>query len=511
MMAELMGRATGVCKGKGGSMHLSDPSVGLVSTNAIVAGHIPMAGGAALSCQFRRTGQVVLCFFGDGASCEGEFFEAMNMAMLWKVPLVFVCENNGIAISVPTSKSQATPDIADRARGFGMPASIVDGNDVLAVRAAVAEGVARARAGEGPTFVECKTVRWERHSAFSAGGSDPAEQRRAWQRVDPIPRFRKALVSWGLATDAELDDLDGGHPRRDALGTRGGGTRSLPGARLDLRGHLCAVAPVVAGRCGVSSREPRSLARATPGEHAPGRRARRRRDVVGVPGALRSPGRQSGDEREGDACRRRARLPAGHPRAEPAPAGDPQRRLRGRGHLEPADRRDRDRRRVDAPHERVLAAPDQLARRPAPRGGPHRAALAAPRRRARDLRARRDASGAARKAPRPRDPRRRARSQPAFRDPGQSGALRSPQRDEGGGTPPARAGPPDDRPHLRRRGAARARATFRAGGRLRGVRAAADVHGRRERVLRRARCGSDAAPARSPRARRRRSSPVATS
>ena len=208
MMAELMGRATGVCKGKGGSMHLSEPSVGLISTNAIVAGHIPMAGGAALSCRFRKTGQVVLCFFGDGASCEGEFFEAMNMAMLWKVPLVFICENNGIAISVPTSKSQATPDIADRARGFGMPAAIVDGNDVLAVRGAVADGVERAREDAGPTFVECKTVRWERHSAFSAGGSDPGEQRRAWQRVDPIPRFRKSLVTWGVATEAELDETD---------------------------------------------------------------------------------------------------------------------------------------------------------------------------------------------------------------------------------------------------------------------------------------------------------------
>lgn len=205
VMAELMGRATGICKGKGGSMHLSDPSVGLISTNAIVAGHIPMAGGAALSCQFRRTGQVVLCYFGDGASCEGEFFEALNMAMLWRVPLVFICENNGVAISVPTSKSQATPDIADRARGFGMPAAIVDGNDPLAVRAAVAEGVERARSGGGPTFVECKTVRWERHSAFSAGGADPGEQRRAWQRVDPIPRFRNALLEWGAAA---VDDLE---------------------------------------------------------------------------------------------------------------------------------------------------------------------------------------------------------------------------------------------------------------------------------------------------------------
>ncbi len=207
-MAELMGRATGVCKGKGGSMHLSEPSVGLISTNAIVAGHIPMAGGAALSAQFRGTGQVVLCFFGDGASCEGEFFETMNMAMLWQVPLVLICENNGVAISVPTSKSQATPDIADRARGFGMPAAIVDGNDVLGVRDAVTEAVERARSGGGPSFVECKTVRWERHSAFSAGGSDPVEQRLAWQRVDPIPRFRNALQAWEVASEEQLDELD---------------------------------------------------------------------------------------------------------------------------------------------------------------------------------------------------------------------------------------------------------------------------------------------------------------
>jgi len=208
IMAELMGRATGICKGKGGSMHLSEPSVGLISTNAIVAGHIPMAGGAALSCKFRGTGQVVACFFGDGASCEGEFFETLNMAMLWRVPLVLICENNGVAISVPTAKSQATPDIADRARGFGMPASIVDGNDVVAVRSAVTEAVERARSGGGPTFVECKTVRWERHSAYSAGGTDQEEQRRRWQRVDPIPRFRRSLVSWGVADDGALAVID---------------------------------------------------------------------------------------------------------------------------------------------------------------------------------------------------------------------------------------------------------------------------------------------------------------
>jgi TPP-dependent pyruvate/acetoin dehydrogenase alpha subunit len=208
MMAELMGRATGVCKGKGGSMHLSEPSVGLVSTNAIVAGHIPMAGGVALSAKFRKTGQVVLCYFGDGASCEGEFFETLNMAMLWQVPLVFICENNGVAISVPTEKSQATPDVADRARGFGMPSLIVDGNDVLAVRRAVGEGVERARSGGGPTFVECKTLRWEHHSAFSSGGKDADERRARRERVDPIARWRKALGAWGVADTGALDAID---------------------------------------------------------------------------------------------------------------------------------------------------------------------------------------------------------------------------------------------------------------------------------------------------------------
>jgi TPP-dependent pyruvate/acetoin dehydrogenase alpha subunit len=208
IMAELMTRSTGINKGKGGSMHLSDPSVGLVSTNAIVAGHIPMAGGVAKGCQVRGTDQVVLCVFGDGASCEGEFYETLNMAALWRVPLILLCENNGVAISVPTALSQATPDIADRARGVGMPAHVVDGNDPLAVLEAVADGVARGRRGDGPTFVECKTIRWERHSAFSAGGGDPAEQRAAWQRVDPLPRFRRRLEAWGVGDPERFAALE---------------------------------------------------------------------------------------------------------------------------------------------------------------------------------------------------------------------------------------------------------------------------------------------------------------
>ena len=198
LMAELLSRATGCCKGKGGSMHLCDVSHGILGTNAIVAAHIPIAAGVALSSMLRKTGQVTLCFFGDGASCEGEFFETLNMSQLWKVPLVLVCENNGYAISVPVSKSQATPDIADRAKGFGMRNAIVDGNDVIAVYRETLAAVEHARSGRGPTLLECKSVRWERHSAFSAGRYDDPEERRRWQKVDPIPRFRMQLLEMGL-------------------------------------------------------------------------------------------------------------------------------------------------------------------------------------------------------------------------------------------------------------------------------------------------------------------------
>jgi TPP-dependent pyruvate/acetoin dehydrogenase alpha subunit len=182
-------------------MHLCDKDKGFLGTNAIVAAHIPIAGGVALSVKLRKTGQVVLCFFSDGASCEGEFFEALNMASLWKVPLVFVCENNGYAISVPTRLSQSTPDIADRARGFGIPAEIVDGNDLLAVREKTAQAVDRARSGGGPTMIECKLVRWERHSGFSAGKYDNPEEAQRWKKVDPIPRFAARLLEKGAAQE----------------------------------------------------------------------------------------------------------------------------------------------------------------------------------------------------------------------------------------------------------------------------------------------------------------------
>lgn len=204
LMAELLTRTTGCCKGRGGSMHLCDKDKGFIGTNAIVGAHIPIAGGVALAAKMRAANQVVLCFFGDGASCEGEFFETMNMASLWKIPLIFICENNGYAISVSTKLSQSTPDIADRARAFGMPGLIVDGNDVISVKEATAQGVSRARRGEGPTLIECKTVRWERHSAFSSGKYENPEEALKWKTVDPIPRFKRMLLEEGV-TAAQID------------------------------------------------------------------------------------------------------------------------------------------------------------------------------------------------------------------------------------------------------------------------------------------------------------------
>jgi len=206
LMAELLCKATGCCQGRGGSMHLCDVRRDFWGTNAVVAAHIPIAGGMALSNKLRKDGRVTAVFFGDGATCEGAFFETLNMAALWKVPLVFVCENNGYAISVPTAKAIPDADVARRALGFSLPGVAVDGNDPVAVWHAVSAAAARARAGEGPTLVECKTTRWERHSAISAGKYDNEEEAMKWKKVDPIPRFAAVLRGLGAA-DTQLESL----------------------------------------------------------------------------------------------------------------------------------------------------------------------------------------------------------------------------------------------------------------------------------------------------------------
>jgi pyruvate dehydrogenase E1 component alpha subunit len=204
MMAELLCKETGCSGGRGGSMHLCDVGLDFWGTNAVVAAHIPIAAGMALSNKLRGNGRVTIVFFGDGASCEGVFFETLNMATLWKVPLVFVCENNGFAISVPTKMAIPIENIAQRAQGFGLPGVTVDGNDPALVYEAMAEAISRARDGGGPTLVECKTVRWERHSAISAGKYDNPEAAQAWKQADPIPRLEAELRRRGVADDELL-------------------------------------------------------------------------------------------------------------------------------------------------------------------------------------------------------------------------------------------------------------------------------------------------------------------
>src|SRR5215813_7602873 len=168
MMAELFGRVDGYCKGKGGSMHIADFAVGMLGANGIVGGGLPIACGAALAGQLEGQGRVTVCFFGDGAAAEGEFHEALNIAALWKLPIVFACENNQYAANNAVAAQHPRVDIAAHAGAYDMPGVIVDGNDALQVRAATAEAVDRARRGDGPSLLECKTYRWHFHAMRAA-------------------------------------------------------------------------------------------------------------------------------------------------------------------------------------------------------------------------------------------------------------------------------------------------------------------------------------------------------
>ncbi|NLF02568.1 MAG: thiamine pyrophosphate-dependent dehydrogenase E1 component subunit alpha [Anaerolineales bacterium] len=217
MMAEMFARDTGCCRGMGGSMHLGDPAVGMLAATAIVGGGIPIATGAALSAKMRGTGQVAVAFFGDGASNEGSFHESLNQAGAWRLPAIYVCENNLYGFSVPFRAASAVSDVASRAAGYGFPGVIVDGNDVLAVHQAVRQAVQRARAGEGPTLIECKTYRHRGHSRFEKPVYRTDEELAEWMQRDPIPRFREFLMEEGVLTEgafarmveevrAELDD-----------------------------------------------------------------------------------------------------------------------------------------------------------------------------------------------------------------------------------------------------------------------------------------------------------------
>ncbi len=200
MMAEIFGKRTGYCKGKGGSMHIADVELGILGANGIVGGGGPIANGAALAAKYRGEDRVAVCFFGDGASNQGTTQEALNLASAWTLPVVFVNENNGYGISCPTCKSMAVADIADRAAAYDMPGVVVDGNDVMAVYEAVGEAVKRARKGEGPSLIECKTYRWRGHFEGDACVYREDCELEDWVKKDPIPRFENKLVAEGILT-----------------------------------------------------------------------------------------------------------------------------------------------------------------------------------------------------------------------------------------------------------------------------------------------------------------------
>lgn len=207
MMAELYGKRTGYCKGKGGSMHIADLDLGILGANGIVGGGPPIATGAAFALKYMGQDNVVVCFFGDGASNQGTTHEGMNMASIWKLPVVFVCENNFYGISLSQAEHQSIADIADRAAAYDIPGVVVDGNDVAAVYEAAAEAVKRARSGQGPSLIECKTYRYRGHFEGDPTIYRSKEEVDAWLKKDPIPRFEVALKQMGILDDAGITDL----------------------------------------------------------------------------------------------------------------------------------------------------------------------------------------------------------------------------------------------------------------------------------------------------------------
>ena len=210
MMAELYGRQTGYCKGKGGSMHIADFDIGMLGANGIVAGGISIITGAGLAAQMEGKGGVAVSFFGDGASNAGPFHECLNIAAAWKLPMIYVCENNMYAAQTAAAVTHALSDVAAKAAGYGIPGVVVDGNDIFAVYQATNRAVERARAEEGPTLIECKTYRWRAHTE-RRGQPDPRDpaEIEAWKGRDPITRLERQLRDQGYLDDAGLRIMEG--------------------------------------------------------------------------------------------------------------------------------------------------------------------------------------------------------------------------------------------------------------------------------------------------------------
>lgn len=208
MVAELLGKETGCSRGRGGSMHLFDPAIGLMGGNGIVGGGLALALGTAYSALYRGTDQVTVCFFGDGGASQGSFHESLNMAALEKYPVVYVCENNLYAATTPITRNCPLENIADRAGAYGVPGSTVDGNDVVAVYRAACEAVARARGGDGPTLLECRTYRHREHCmAFSGSEDRNADEIGAWKAQDPIRRLESTLLGDNPAIQQQFDRM----------------------------------------------------------------------------------------------------------------------------------------------------------------------------------------------------------------------------------------------------------------------------------------------------------------
>ena len=207
LMAELYGKANGVCHGKGGTMHIADVSVGYLGANGVLAAGCVLAPGVGLSIKHRRSGQVVLTFFGDGAANRGPFHEGMNMAAIWRLPVIFLCENNRWASTTANALSAAGGSVAARAAGYGVPGEAIDGNDVVAIHDAVARAAARARAGEGPSLIEAHTIRWVGHFEGDPQAYRSKEEAAEGRRADPIARLAAVLASRGLLDAAHAERL----------------------------------------------------------------------------------------------------------------------------------------------------------------------------------------------------------------------------------------------------------------------------------------------------------------
>jgi len=207
MLSELMGKDAGMCLGLGGSMHSTDLECGIIFSTAIVGGGIPLSVGVALALKIDKKQNCVVCFFGDGATNTGAFHEGINLAAIWKLPAIFVCENNQYAISVPVSKSTLVP-IAQRAQAYGIPGRSVDGMNVLDVHAAALEAISRAKKGEGPTLLECKTYRYTGHGAYDTGlDYRTQEEINDWKARDPIDKLERKIITEKLAAIEELESI----------------------------------------------------------------------------------------------------------------------------------------------------------------------------------------------------------------------------------------------------------------------------------------------------------------